>query len=570
MNKISICGFLLAFLGAVFVAKGQTVVADKVFYNGIVLTVDSKNSVAQALALKEGKILAVGSSASILKLRGKNTKTIDLKGKTITPGFVDGHSHFLGLGQQDLVNVSAPPVGKVTNISQLIAELEKFKQERKLKEGEWITAYGYDIDQLKEKRHPVKEDLDVAFPRHPVVVAHISGHMLVANSLALKLAGIDQNTKDPAGGVIIRKEGTTEPAGLLQENAQGLILKELGKIKPTLAQQLERVDRQQKLYASYGVTTAQDGFTDKATLTILQAAAEQKKLLIDVISLPSFLLLDDLIADTLNYKFKQYHNRLKLDGIKLSADGSPQGKTAYFTKPYLTLVPGCSEHCTGVPTVTSEIFNSVVLKAFSNNIHLYTHCNGDGAIDMYIAAVENANKVLNKSSVGRRSVVIHSQFVRQDQLDKYKQLDLLPSFFTNHAFFWGDVHKQNLGQERAYGLSPLRSAINKGIIFTNHTDYPVTPIDQLFLLWSAVNRLSRTGEVIGGAEKINPVEALRALTINGAYQYGEEKTKGSIEKGKLADLVILSANPLNVDPVKIKDIVVIETIKEGQTIYKKD
>lgn len=570
MNKISICGFLLAFLGAVFVAKGQTVVADKVFYNGIVLTVDSKNSVAQALALKEGKILAVGSSASILKLRGKNTKTIDLKGNTITPGFVDGHSHFLGLGQQDLINVSAPPVGKVTNISQLIAELEKFKQERKLKEGEWITAYGYDIDQLKEKRHPVKEDLDVAFPRNPVVVAHISGHMLVANSLALKLAGIDQNTKDPAGGVIIRKEGTTEPAGLLQENAQGLILKELGKIKPTLAQQLERVDRQQKLYASYGVTTAQDGFTDKATLTILQAAAEQKKLLIDVISLPSFLLLDDLIADTLNYKFKQYHNRLKLDGIKLSADGSPQGKTAYFTKPYLTLVPGCSEHCTGVPTVTSEIFNSVVLKAFSNNIHLYTHCNGDGAIDMYIAAVENANKVLNKSSVGRRSVVIHSQFVRQDQLDKYKQLDLLPSFFTNHAFFWGDVHKQNLGQERAYGLSPLRSAINKGIIFTNHTDYPVTPIDQLFLLWSAVNRLSRTGEVIGGAEKINPVEALRALTINGAYQYGEEKTKGSIEKGKLADLVILSANPLNVDPVKIKDIVVIETIKEGQTIYKKD
>ncbi|WP_199119400.1 amidohydrolase [Pedobacter sp. ASV28] len=570
MNKISICGFLLAFLGAVFVAKGQTVVADKVFYNGIVLTVDSKNSIAQALALKEGKILAVGSSASIFKLRGKNTKTIDLKGKTITPGFVDGHSHFLGLGQQDLVNVSAPPVGKVTNISQLIAELEKFKQERQLKEGEWITAYGYDIDQLKEKRHPIKEDLDVAFPRHPVVVAHISGHMLVANSLALKLAGIDQNTKDPAGGVIIRKEGTTEPAGLLQENAQGLILKELGKIKPTLAQQLERVDRQQKLYASYGVTTAQDGFTDKATLTILQAAAEQKKLLIDVISLPSFLLLDDLIADTLNYKFKQYHNRLKIDGIKLSADGSPQGKTAYFTKPYLTLVPGCSEHCTGVPTVTSEIFNSVVLKAFSNNIHLYTHCNGDGAIDMYIAAVENANKVLNKSSVGRRSVVIHSQFVRQDQLDKYKQLDLLPSFFTNHAFFWGDVHKQNLGQERAYGLSPLRSAINKGIIFTNHTDYPVTPIDQLFLLWSAVNRLSRTGEVIGGAEKINPVQALRALTINGAYQYGEEKTKGSIEKGKLADLVILSANPLNVDPVKIKDIVVIETIKEGQTIYKKN
>lgn len=550
------------------IAKAQTV-ADKIWYNATVLTVNQKNEVAQAVAVKDGKILAVGSDVEILKLKGKQTQLLNLKGKTLSPGFIDGHSHFLGLGQQDLANVSAPPIGKVSSIKLLVAEIVSFAADRKIKKGDWITAYGYDQDQLLEKRHPTKEDLDAAFPDNPVVVAHISGHMLVSNSAAFKLAGIDASTKDPDGGVIIRKEGTTEPAGLLQEHAQGLVLKELGKIKPTLQQQLDRVNRQQKLYASYGVTTAQDGFTDKATLQLLKEAAKQKQLYLDVVTLPSYLLLDEVLADTPNYQFKRYYNRLKLDGIKLSADGSPQGKTAFFTKPYLTLVPGCSDHCTGVPTISTDIFDRVVLKTFQNNIHLYTHCNGDAAIDLYIAAVKKANQQLGKSSVGRRTVVIHSQFVRQDQLDEYKKLDLLPSFFTNHAFFWGDVHEQNLGKERAFGLSPLRSAINKGIVFTNHTDYPVTPIDQLFLLWSAVNRISRSGQTIGEAEKINAAEALRSLTINGAYQYGEEKLKGSIEKGKLADLVVLSDNPLTVDPLKIKDITVLETFKEGNSIYKK-
>lgn len=560
--------FLLISLSADAV-KAQSTTADKILYNAKVITVNAKNEIAQAVAIKDGKILSVGTDTEILKLRGKQTEALDLKGKTLTPGFVDGHSHFLGLGQNDLANVAAPPMGKVSNLKQLVDEIVKFAADRKIKKGDWITAYGYDQDQLTEKRHPTKEDLDAAFPENPVVVAHISGHMVVANSAALKLAGIDANTKDPDGGVIIRNAGSTEPAGLLQEHAQGLVLLQLGKIKPTLQQQLDRVNGQQKLYASFGVTTAQDGFTDKATLDLLKEAARQKQLYLDVVSLPSYRILDEVLADTPNYQFKRYYNRLKLDGIKLSADGSPQGKTAFFTKPYLTLVPGCADHCTGVPTISTNIFDEVVLKTFQNNIHLYTHCNGDGAIDLYIAAVKNANQKLGKSSVGRRTVVIHSQFVRQDQLDEYKALDLLPSFFTNHAFFWGDVHQTNLGKERAFGLSPLRSAINKGITFTNHTDYPVTPIDQLFLLWSAVNRLSRSGETIGEAEKISPAEALRAITINGAYQYGEEKLKGSIEKGKLADLVVLSNNPLTVDPLKIKDIIVLETLKEGKTIYKK-
>jgi predicted amidohydrolase YtcJ len=165
--------------------------------------------------------------------------------------------------------------------------------------------------------------------------------------------------------------------------------------------------------------------------------------------------------------------------------------------------------------------------------------------------------------------VIHSQFIRPDQLDKYAEVGLIPSFFTNHAFFWGDVHVRNLGEPRAFFLSPMKTARARGLRPTNHTDAAVTPPDPLFTIWTAVNRTSRSGRVIGPDERVTPLEALKATTINAAYQYFEEATKGTIEPGKLADLVILSDNPLTVDPARIAEIRVLETIKEGKTVYKR-
>lgn len=188
---------------------------------------------------------------------------------------------------------------------------------------------------------------------------------------------------------------------------------------------------------------------------------------------------------------------------------------------------------------------------------------------MYLKAIENANKSLNTNSNDRRPVTIHSQFVRPDQLDGYKKLGIIAALFSNHAFFWGDVHVRNLGPERANFLSPLKTAIKKGVVATNHTDYPVTPLNQLFLLWTSVERKSRSGQVIGPDERLTPIEGLRAITINGAYQYFEENSKGSIETGKLADLVVLSDDLTKVEPSKIKDIIVLETIKEGKTVFKK-
>ena len=543
--------------------------AEKIFINGNVITVDKNNSMAQAVAIADGRILAVGANQDILKLKSATTQIIDLKGKTLLPGFIDGHSHFMGLGAGKIANLSPPPTGTVTKISDIVDVLLKFKKDHNIKDGEWISAFGYDTDQLAEHRHPEKDDLDKAFPLNPVVLTHASGHMVVANSLALKLSGIDSATPDPDGGAIVRKKNSKEPNGLLQESAARLIKKGEAK-KLTQQEKFEELKAQQKLYASVGITTAQDGLSSLESVELLTQAAKADQLYIDIVSLPYFAFLDKLIADSTK-QFGQYSNHLKLGGFKVTADGSPQGKTAFFSKPYLTEVPGCNhDACTGFPNVTQEVLNKTIITGFKNNIQPYVHCNGDATVDMYIKAIENADKELKTSSIERRPVVIHSQFVRPDQLDKYKQLGLVPSFFTNHTFFWGDVHVKNLGKERAFFSSPLKSALKKEIIFTNHTDFGITPISQLFLLGTSVNRTSRTNVVIGPEQRVTPIEGIRAITINGAYQYFEEKTKGSIEKGKLADLVILSDDPTTINPLKIKDIQVLETIKGGKTIYTKN
>jgi predicted amidohydrolase YtcJ len=268
-------------------------------------------------------------------------------------------------------------------------------------------------------------------------------------------------------------------------------------------------------------------------------------------------------------KWGVYNNHLKYCGLKIATDGSPQGKTAFLTKSYLTPVPGCSHDCKGFPNLTQEQINELMLGCYSNKVQLYSHCNGDASIDMMIKGHEYAMRKLNDSTADQRTVIIHSQIMRPDQLDSYKKYKMLPSFFTNHTFYWGDVHIANLGMERASFLSPMKSAMDMDIIATNHTDASVTPMDQLFLLWTSVNRISRNGVVVGGAQRIDAYRGLKALTINGAYQYFEENTKGSLKVGKLADIVILDKNPLKVAPIEIKDVKVVETIKEGKSIYKK-
>jgi predicted amidohydrolase YtcJ len=335
---------------------------------------------------------------------------------------------------------------------------------------------------------------------------------------------------------------------------------------PTPEQVIENGKAGQMIYAKAGITTAQEGATHESQLEVLQGLAARKILFIDVVTYPFILDLDKVLVKNPASTFGTYRNRLKLGGCKITLDGSPQGKTALFTTPYLTGGPTGQKNWRGEPTFPQDFANASVKKCYDTGLQMLMHANGDGAVDMAIKAHEFA--AAGNLDKDRRTVIIHSQFARKDQLTKYVQYKFIPSFFTEHTFLFADAHLKNRGKEQAYFMSPMRAAIDLGLRPTNHTDYGVAPIDQMMTIWTAVNRVSRSGEVIGPDQRITPLEALKAITINAAYEYREENSKGSLEPGKLADLVILDKNPLKVSPMTIKDIHVVETIKEGKSIYK--
>ncbi len=540
--------------------------ADTIYVGGTIVTVNDAQPTVEAVAVKDGRILAAGARAEVEKAnKGAQTKIVDLAGKTMTPGFVDPHSHFIfALDMADQANVSAPPVGPASNPQEIVAELKKFADAKGVKPGELVVGYGYD-ENLMPKDHPLtRDDLDALFPDNPVYVIHVSGHGAVLNSKAFAKYGISAATKTPAGGVIVRKPGSQEPAGLLMETAYLPVVSD--KPVPTPQQEVDRLKFAQDLYASAGVTTAQDGATHPNELGVLKRAAARKALTIDVVAYPFFLELDPILAENPASTWGTYSNRLKIGGCKIVTDGSPQGKTAFFTTPYLTGGPSGEKNWKGEPTVPQEVVNAAMKKCYDQGFQVLVHANGDAAIDMAIKAHEYA--AAGDLAKDRRTTIVHSQFIRKDQLQKYVEYKLIPSFFTEHTFFFGDTHVLNRGKEQAYFLSPMKTAIGMGLRPSNHTDFNVAPIDQMFVIWTAVNRTSRSGQVIGPDERVSPMDALKAITINAAFQYKEEATKGSIEPGKLADLVILTANPLTVQPAAIKDIKVVETIKEGKTIYQ--
>jgi predicted amidohydrolase YtcJ len=395
------------------------------------------------------------------------------------------------------------------------------------------------------------------------MVGHVSMHGAVLNSAAMKQYGISAATPAPAGGVIVRKPGSNEPAGLLMEMAYLPIFASLP--KPDASQEVEWSRAGQMLYAANGVTTAQEGATHAAELAVMQRAAAAGAGIIDVVTYPFFTDFDAVLEKNPASDWGKYVNRVKIGGAKITLDGSPQGRTAFFTTPYLTGGPAGEKNWRGEPGFPEETVQAFVKKIYDLGLPLNIHANGDAAIDMLLRAHEYA--AAGDLSRQRHVTVIHSQFVRPDQLDKFVAYRITPSFFTLHTFYFGDTHVLQRGKDQAYFLSPMRAAIDKGLRPTNHTDFVVAPLDQMFVLWSAVNRVSRAGEVIGPGQRVTPLEALKAITINAAYQILEEASKGSLEPGKLADLVVLDKNPLEVDPMAIKDIKVVETFKEGKSIY---
>ncbi len=536
--------------------------ADRIFL-GAIVTVDAPGTVAQAVAVVDGRILLVGDEASVLKHRGRQTEVVDLGDGALLPGFIDPHSHLMAhaVPITGWVNVAQPPVGSVSSIPDLLRALDAHARRIAAEKDTWIVAYGYDKDGLAERRDVTRDDLDARFPNNPVVLIHVSSHGAVLNSAALRAAGIGANTPTPPGGVILRKPGSREPAGLVMETAFFPVV--LSFPQPHVEQVLDALRPALLHYAANGYTTIQDGATSAVNLAILQRAAAESRLFLDVVALPDWQTFPGIVGKPGVAFGGPYQGHLKLGGVKIVLDGSPQAGTAFFSEPMVVPGPAGQKNWRGEPIITQADLETTFRLAYQHGVQTYTHANGDAAIDMFLAAHDAAG-----APAGRRPVVIHSQFVRPEQLNAYARIGAVPSFFTNHAFFWGDVHVVNLGPARPFFLSPLRSASARGLHFTNHSDYAVTPLDPMFILWTASERLSRSGVVIGPEERVSVAEALRAITIDAAYQYFEEDSKGSIEAGKLADFVILDRNPLDVPGDELRAIKVLETIKDGETVWQ--
>ncbi len=542
--------------------------ADAIYHGGNIVTVNDKNPTAEAVAVKDGKIVAVGKKDEVLKLKGEGTELIDMKGKTLLPGFIDSHGHMTNVGlQRSVANLLPPPDGKgdsVAGVQRLLKEWAASDASKRIASGRLIIGFGYDDAQLKEKRHPTREDLDSVSADKPVIIIHQSGHLGVMNTKALQLAKITAESKDPLGGVIRREKDGKTPNGVLEEIAWITPLVSL--VLPELSFGNERlfVERGQAGYLEFGYTTAQEGRASADNLKQLADAATNGVLKIDVVAYPDAFIVKNVYEN--RWHGLDYKGHFRVGGVKVNLDGSPQGKTAWLTKPYKVPPPGQGPDYKGYPTFRDAQLFPAIKEAVGKKWQVLAHCNGDAACGQFIAALKEAGTAEQVRAT--RPVMIHAQTVREDQLDEMAKLGVIPSFFSIHTYYWGDWHRdETLGADRAFRISPAASAIKRKMIFTSHHDAPVALPDSIRILSSCVTRKSRSGEIIGPDQRVSMEDALKALTLHAAYQYGEEKRKGSIEVGKLADFVILSRNPMTIEPDKIMDIKVLETIKEGKTVF---
>jgi len=542
--------------------------ADRIWHRGTILTMHDAAMRAEAVAEKDGRIVAVGDAAAVMAHKGPETELIDLEGRTMLPGFFDAHGHvFMGGLQALSANMLAPPDGEVTDIASLQQTLRDWAEANAeaVERFDLIIGFGYDNAQLAELRHPTRDDLDAVSRDVPIVIVHQSGHLAALNSAALEVVGYNAETKDPEGGVIRRRAGSREPDGVLEETAFfAAIVRLMGDIGEAGARAFAKAGSE--LWARFGYTTAEEGRSLPSTVAMLQKIADEDGFQIDIVTYVDVLADRDFIAE---HQSDSYRNRFRVGGAKLTIDGSPQGFTAWRDRPYVDPVGDYPPGYVGYPAATRDQVVDAVKWAYANDIQLFTHSNGEAAADLLIAANEAA--LAEHGPTETRPVLIHGQFLRSDQLDAVKRLGIMPSLFPMHTFYWGDWHREHtVGPELVDDISPTGWCVQRGIRFSSHHDAPVAFPDSMRILDATVTRRSRSGDIIGPAQRVDVITALKAMTIWPAWQHHEEATKGSIEVGKLADLVILSADPTAVNPENLDQIEVVQTIKEGQTIFRRD
>lgn len=540
----------------------------KIFINGNILTMDERNTIVGSIAIKDGAITEIweGKQPPLEVITAADTvETIDLAGKTMLPGFIDTHNHILMYGLlHDQLNCSTPPNASIPDILKRIEN-----KVASTPEGEWIIGFGYDDTLLTENRHPTRNDLDTVSPNHPVLIRHISGHLAVANSLALFHANVDDNVAQPIGGHF-GKDENGKLDGVLYEPAAIEPLQQ--KIpENTIDEMVKALENAAKEYIAQGITTNTDAKVDNLPQlqAHLKAAKLQRNPMRTQLMIMHQLLREDgpfhhYSPEDLNKLIQNRSNGLaRLDSIKMFQDGSIQGLTGALREPYY-------KH----PDIYGDLiheqasFEEEVLALHQRGYRITTHGNGDKAIGSILDAYENALNIHPKERHQHR--IEHVQTATSDDITRMQKLQVAGSFFINHVYYWGDRHeKLFLGPERARRINPLAEAKENGLLYTLHSDCPITPISPLFSIWAAVTRKTRAGKTLGAEQRIDVITAIKAMTIYGAQLIFDEENIGSIEIGKKADFAILNDDPLTIEPEKIKDIEVVATIINGEKVFDK-
>ena len=534
------------------------------YYNGDIVTVNDAMPTAEAVVVEDGTIAFVGDVAQAQAMMDEGDARVDLAGKTMLPGFIDGHGHIANM-MAGLPHMYPAPNGNINSVDDMVVALKDLVAKGEVLENGWLFACGYDNAVYPNEAHPTRHDLDKVSKETPIMVMHASGHVAVVNSKAIELAGWTKDTPNE-NGVVLQHDKDGALNGVIEERAiHVLMLNHV--VKDLSAEFLMKifVDTQHA-YAAMGVTTGQEGAAAQANLPLLQGCEAQGRMVIDVVA----YVMQDYNPEAIpnDTAAQSYQGHIKIAGAKLVADGSPQGKTAWLTKPYYKVPDHAEADYCGYPIYDDEQMTAYCTQALEHDWQMLVHCNGDAMGDQLIRCYKKAQEATGNYK-NLRPVMIHAQTVREDQLDEMKELGMMPSFFHDHVFYWGDYHYESvLGPERGSRISPLASCVKRGMPFTLHNDVPVTPINPIFNIHNAVNRITRGGRALGTEYCVDVMEAIKAVTIYGAYQHFDEDTKGSLEAGKRADIVILDKNPLKVDKTTIKDIKVVETIKDGNVIYK--
>ncbi|MHA1916545.1 MAG: amidohydrolase [Promethearchaeota archaeon] len=530
--------------------------ADLILTNGKVITMDAQESISQAVAVKFGKIIAVGNNSDIGNYVGEETVSIDLLGKTVLPGFIDSHGHFLNEGSSREIYIDLSEEAGIHSISDIQHILtEKAKQ---TPIGEWIFGYQEDDSKLEEKRHPTILELDVASINHPILITTVGGHFWMANSKAFELAGVIKDSPDPIGGKFDRDPQSGELTGGLHEEAYYLLRPE-GSPQPNRDQSYIGAKQILSECSSVGLTCIYDlvGRSEiRAAIDLKNAGELPIRVRMDV----TIALLDEL--DMLGIYRGLGDNWVRICGIKFFFDGAISARTAAVSEPYLD-----KPDFFGVMATTKEKATELLTKAYQKGFRISAHANGDRAIKIYLDIIEELQKKYPRLDSRNRD--IHCSVINEDLIKKIKELDVLPTIFGAYAYYHGDKLIPSFGIDRLENMFAARSFLDAGILVSAHSDHPCSPFPPLMAIHSLVNRKTKAGKLIGRSQQISVIEALKLYTINAAYHSFDENILGSIEPNKLADFVILEEDILTVPSERIRNIPINMTIIEGKIIYQR-